>query len=176
MFSTMSWTMSRPVTRSLMALALRTPLEQHAHADLGLSRIAEAALDGPVEIEHKVRHLGPLDVAVVGQVEHLDDRLHGSAAGLEVPRDPQLPTEVLLVEAGRRPVVPGFGRALRDGQRADAVLAVGAEAGAPRRGMYRVVAVGEARDAVGVRVREAKERREIGRELALVRDGARPGP
>src|SRR2546425_12242280 len=104
MFSTMSWTMSRPVTRSLMALTLRTPLEQHAHADLGLSRIAEAALDRPVEIEHEVRHLGPFDVAVVGQVEHLEDRLNDGAAGLEVPRDAQIPTEELVVLAQRVPL------------------------------------------------------------------------
>src|SRR3989442_15751678 len=47
-------------------------LEQHTHTNLGLSRIAKAALDGPVEIEHEIRHLGPLDVAVVDQVEHLE--------------------------------------------------------------------------------------------------------
>src|SRR5207244_4254916 len=97
MFSTISWTMSRPVTRSLIALALQ--LEQDAHADLGLSRIAEAALDGPIEIEHEVGHLRPLDVAVVGQVEHLENRLNDGAAGLEVSRDAQIPTEELIVLA-----------------------------------------------------------------------------
>src|SRR3989442_12640375 len=76
-------------------------LEQHSHAELRLTRVAVTALDGPVEIEDEVGHLRPLDVAAVGQIENLEDGLHGGPAHPEVPRDAQIPAEELVVLAER---------------------------------------------------------------------------
>src|SRR5436305_3328275 len=75
-------------------------LPDEANAELRLARIAEAALDRPIEIEDEVRHLGVLEVLAVEDVEDVERRLGGHAVReVERLRQPEVERRVLIVLA-----------------------------------------------------------------------------
>src|SRR5206468_1345318 len=81
----------------------RVSLEDRPNTHLNLPRVSGAALDGAVEIEDQVGHLGPVEILAVEDVENLDARLEREPRDHEGARKPQIERGKLVVLASQVP-------------------------------------------------------------------------